>query len=75
MGLSLLIFVLCTCIVFYCVHSFISPELNSEHHIEALLLQLRDCIYDIFSTGFGERDRARQGKDYALFCVQKSTSL
>lgn len=49
--------------------------MNSEHHIEALLLQLRDCIYDIFSTGFGERDRARQGKDYALFCVQKSTSL
>lgn len=43
---------------FYCVQNFISPEMNSENHIEALLLQLSDCIYD----GFGERDRAGRVK-------------
>lgn len=48
---------------FYCVQNFISPEMNSENHIEALLLQLSDCIYD----GFGERDRAGQGKDDSKF--------
>ena len=41
-------FALLLCSVFYFSRN------DSENHIEALLLQLSDCIYD----GFGERDRA-----------------
>ena len=33
--------------------------MNSEHHAEALLEQLSDCVYDTLSPSFGEIELSR----------------